>query len=354
MITYLAFWGAQWVHRLAVFQYISVRAIGGLLTALLVSWVWGDWFLQASQRHFRSKVREFTPERHKQKNNIPTMGGLFIVGNAIVSTLLWCHLSDVYVWLMLSVLVSFGAIGACDDWYKISYNSGLPARAKWIMQLIAAVLFVVVWLWVTGYPTFCVFPVFKSLQPDFGLLFVPWAMFVLVAMSNAVNLTDGLDGLAISCVTPCFVTFAAISYCAGHWYCAQYLHIPFAATGELAVIGAVLVGACLGFLWYNVYPASLFMGDVGSLALGAALAAMALMTKQELLLPLAGGLFVIETVSVIVQVVGYKLWGTRLFKMAPLHHHFELLGWHEPEITTRFVIITIALCLLTLVLLKVR
>ena len=198
------------------------------------------------------------------------------------------------------------------------------------------------------------FPFFKNLNPDLGLLFIPWAMFILVSMSNAVNLTDGLDGLAIGSLLPNFALFSLIAYLAGHFLIAAYLNIPFAGSAEIAVMGTTLIGASLGFLWYNAYPAQIFMGDVGSLALGAGLALMALMAKQELLLPISGGLFVLETVSVVLQVFVYKRWKTRIFKMAPIHHHFELIGWPEAKITTRFGIISLILCLVALMTLKLR
>ena len=206
----------------------------------------------------------------------------------------------------------------------------------------------------TPFSTELVFPFFKHCRPALGLFFIPWAIFILVACSNAVNLTDGLDGLAIGSLLPNFAIFALICYLAGHWGLAHYLQIPFAGTAEIAIMGAILIGSSLGFLWYNAYPAQIFMGDVGSLALGAGLALMAIMAKQELLLPISGGLFMLETVSVIAQVLFVRFRGKRLFKMAPIHHHFELLGWPESRITTRFGIISLVLCLLALITLKLR
>jgi len=206
----------------------------------------------------------------------------------------------------------------------------------------------------TSFSTELIFPFFKHCRPDLGLFFIPWAVFILVGCSNAVNLTDGLDGLAIGSLLPNFATFTLICYLAGHYGIAHYLQIPFAGTAEIVVIGAILIGASLGFLWYNAYPAQIFMGDVGSLALGAGLALMAIMAKQELLLSISGGLFVLETVSVMVQVLSVRYLGKRIFKMAPIHHHFELLGWPESRITTRFGIISLVLCLLALITLKLR
>lgn len=355
MIVHIAqFFVHQW-HMLNVLHYVSVRAIAGLLSALCISLLFGEWFITASKQYFRSSAREFTPERHQQlKDNMPTMGGLFILANVAINTLLWCNLLDIKIWLILGCILGFGMIGAWDDWCKIKYKKGSSAHIKLISQLCVGLCFVVAWLYATGWNTTITIPFFKTIQPDIGLLFIVWALFVLIGTSNAVNLTDGLDGLAIGSLIPTFMTFSIIAYCAGHYLLALYLGIPFAATAELAIVGAILVGSSMGFLWYNTYPAQIFMGDVGSLSLGAALACMALMTKQELLLALAGGLFVLEALSVIAQVFSFKLYGKRLFKMAPLHHHFELIGWQESKITARFGIISVVLCLLTLMTLKLR
>ena len=337
-----------------VFHYVSFRAIMALLTALTFSFLWGEWFIDKSKKTFRSKARAWTPDNHKLKDNMPTMGGIFILMIVVLTSLLWCDLSQPQVWIFLLCLIGFGTIGACDDWYKIRYDEGLSARNKFIFQVIVAGLVICLWLYFTGASTKITIPFFKNYNPDLGWFFIPWAMFILIGCSNAVNLTDGLDGLAIGSLIPNFATFSLIAYLAGHCFLSAYLHIPFAGTSELVVLGCSLVGASLGFLWYNTYPAQIFMGDVGSLALGAGLAFMALMTKQTLLLALSGGLFVMETVSVIIQVASYKWLGKRIFKMAPIHHHFELLGWQESKITTRFGIISFVLCLLALVTLKLR
>lgn len=320
-----------------------------------MSFLFGGWFIDKSKQLFRSKVRDLTPERHqREKDNSPTMGGLFILTIVTINTLLWCDLTKPQVWIFLLCLLGFGAIGAWDDWTKIRTRKGINARSKFLLQLAVATGIVLAWLITTQVPTTVVFPFFKNLQPDLGLLFIAWAVFIIVGCSNAVNLTDGLDGLAIGSLMPNFATFALIAYLAGHSKIAAYLQIPYTATAEIAVIGAILVGASLGFLWYNTYPAQIFMGDVGSLALGAGLALMALMCKQELLLPIAGGLFVLEAVSVILQVLSFKYLGKRIFKMAPIHHHFELLGWQESKITVRFGIISLVLCLLALITIKLR
>lgn len=344
----------QHLTALNVVHYVSFRALAALLSSLFFSLWWGDRFIEHSQRLFRSKAREWTPEAHRAKDDMPTMGGIFIIFIVLLNSLLWCNLAQVQVWLALACLIGFGAIGCWDDWGKIRYRRGISARAKFISQWGVASAIALGLVYLNGTDTTLVFPFFKDFQPNISLLFIPWAMFVMVALSNAVNLTDGLDGLAIGSLIPNFATFAMICYLAGHYQFAQYLHIPFADSAELAVIGGILVGASLGFLWYNTYPAQIFMGDVGALSLGGILAFMALACKQELLLVIAGGLFVIETVSVMLQVFSFRYWGKRIFKMAPIHHHFELLGWPESKITARFGIISFVLCLLTLMTLKLR
>lgn len=336
------------------FHYVSVRAIAGLLSTLLFCLVTGNWFIGKSKLFFRSKAREYTPDTHKAKDDMPTMGGILIILSVFVNALVWCDLSNPHVWVFLLCMISFGLIGFWDDWCKITAKKGISARHKFVAQWSVAFLVVCLWLYTCSAKTTITIPFFKNLNPDLGFFFIPWAAFILVSCSNAVNLTDGLDGLAIGSLIPNFITFSLVSYLAGHAILADYLNIPFAASAEVAVLGALLVGASFGFLWFNAYPAQIFMGDVGSLSLGASLALMALMAKQELLFPVAGGLFVLETVSVMVQVFVYRRWKKRIFKMAPIHHHFELLGWPEAKITTRFGIISIVLCLLALITLKLR
>ncbi len=337
-----------------VLHYVSVRAVASLLTSLSSFLLFGGLFMTISRRFFRSKAREFTPDTHKKKDSMPTMGGVFILAVVLINALLWCDLSQPNVWIFLFCIVGFGALGCWDDWHKIYKNKGISSGAKFKLQLILATLVALGLVFWSSISMEIVFPFFKHCTPNLGLFFIPWAVFIIVGCSNAVNLTDGLDGLAIGSLIPNFATFSLICYLAGHYGAAQYLHIPFAGTAEIAIIGAILIGTSLGFLWYNTYPAQIFMGDVGSLALGAGLALMAIMAKQELLLPIAGGLFVLETVSVILQVLSVRYLGRRVFKMAPIHHHFELLGWPESRITTRFGIISFVLCLLTLITLKLR
>ncbi len=273
------------------------------------------------------------------------MGGLVILAALIFTALLWSDVTKPEVWIFLSCVIGFAAIGFWDDRRKISGNKGIPETAKFKAQLLVGGVVVLAWYFFCAPPTELSIPFFKSSASiTLGYLLLPWACFIIIGTSNAVNLTDGLDGLATGLLISNFGTFALICFCAGIGSIAAFLDIPVTQSAELSVIGAAAVGACLGFLWYNAYPAQMFMGDVGSLALGSALALMALMARQELLLIFTGCIFVLETVSVIAQVAYYKRTKKRLFKMAPLHHHFELIGWHETKITARFGIITTVVC----------
>jgi phospho-N-acetylmuramoyl-pentapeptide-transferase len=339
---------------LNLFRYVSFRAMGALLTALFISFIFGGWVIKVFKRLFASQVRDNTPSTHQAKNGMPTMGGLFIIGVVIASAGLWCNLRVAEVWILVGTMIGFGLIGFIDDYYKIIRKRGISAGVKFGSQCLFATIGVYAWLRFVAPATTLVFPFFKHLQPNIGWLFIPWAVFVLVGTSNAVNLTDGLDGLAIGSLLSNFSLFVIVAYMSSNFLFADYLAIPYTTTAELVVLGAALFGASLGFLWYNTYPAQIFMGDVGSLGLGVALGFMALMTKQELLLPIAGGLFVIETASVIIQVLWYKMFKKRILLMAPIHHHFELLGWQESKITTRFGIISFVLSLIALMTLKMR
>lgn len=344
----------QYCSAANVLHYISFRAMAALLTSLGLSLLLGEKFISFSRKFFRSKVREFTPETHQVKNDMPTMGGALIIGVVWGSVLLWTDLTDPIVWTALWCLVSFAAIGLCDDLYKIRRKKGISGKVKFGLQVIASFGVLFLWSYGSAFSTDIYIPFFKDVVIAAGWLFIPWVIFILSGSSNGVNLTDGLDGLAISGLLTNFATFSIVAYLAGHVGMAEYLAIPYVQTAELAVVGAALLGASLGFLWYNAYPAQIFMGDVGSLGLGAILAFMALATKQEFLLAIAGGLFVVETLSVMAQVIGFKLWKKRIFRMAPLHHHFELLGWQESKITVRFSILSFVLCLIALMTLKIR
>lgn len=354
MLYHLSLFLRDYISWFNVVHYVSFRVVAALLTSLILSLLFGGTFITAAQKFFRSKSRAYAPESHHAKDNMPTMGGIFILCIITLTTLIWCNLTDPNVWVFLFCLLSFGAIGWWDDISKIQTGKGIKESYKFRAQLACALGTAILWIWLSHPSTELSVPFFKSFHPDLGYLFIPWVMFIIIGSSNAVNLTDGLDGLAIGSLIPTFATFSLISYLAGHIKIAQYLHIPFAGTAELSIIGVILVGASLGFLWFNAYPALIFMGDVGSLALGAGLGLLALMCKQELLLAIAGGLFVTETLSVIIQVFSFRYFKRRVFKMAPLHHHFELLGWPEARITVRFAIISFILCLLALITLKIR
>ncbi len=354
MIYHIALWAKNFAPFFNVIHYISFRVMASLLTSLSLSLLLGPWFIKISEKFFRSKAREYTPESHKIKNDMPTMGGIFIVMTVLIASVLWTNLKNPLIWITLLCMTMFASIGLIDDLKKIHYKRGINSKTKFLLQVLAAFLTLFLW-WLSGTVTteICL-PLIKQYAPNLGYLFFIWAAFIIVGSSNAVNLTDGLDGLAIGSLIINFGTYSIITYLAGHQKLAEYLNIPFAATSELTIISSALVGASLGFLWYNTYPAQIFMGDVGSLGLGAVLGLMALMSKQELLLPLIGGLFVIETLSVICQVLSLRYLGRRMFRMAPIHHHFELIGWQESKITIRFSIISVVLSLIALMTIKLR
>lgn len=354
MFYHIATYLQQSISAFNIFHYISFRTIAALLTSLFLTLLAGNWFIRKSIKYFSSQVREYTPETHKQKNKVPTMGGLLILGVVLVTSIFWCNLSKLHVWLFLFGILLFGAIGFWDDWQKITKKRGISAKQKWFMQIACAFVIACLLVVTTTISTQVSFPFFKHFHPDLGLFFIVWAMFVIVGCSNAVNLTDGLDGLASGVLLPNLAAFLFFCYTSSHFVVAHYLHIPFTGNPEITVIGGALIGAVLGFLWFNAHPAEIFMGDVGSLSLGTSLALMGLMSKQEILLILSGGIFVIETVSVMLQVLSFKYRKKRIFKMAPIHHHFELQGMRETKITTRFIIVSIVLCLLSLITLKIR
>jgi phospho-N-acetylmuramoyl-pentapeptide-transferase len=344
---------------LNVFRYITFRTILATLSALMIVFLVGDWVIQKLRiMQVGQHIRDDGPPNHKGKAGTPTMGGCLILPIVMISTLLWVELKNVYVWLTLFVLVAFGVIGFADDYLKTVRKSskGLTGKGKFFLQVVVALAVAVILYLQAGFDARLYFPFFKTMTPDLGWVYIPLAVFIIVGASNAVNLTDGLDGLAIGPIVIAFTTYLVFAYLAGNVKIASYLQIPYVAgTGELAVVCGAIVGAGLGFLWYNAFPADLFMGDVGSLPLGAILGSMAVMTKQEFVLLLVGGIFVVETLSVIFQVGYFKLTGgRRIFRMAPLHHHFELKGWPESKVTVRFWIIAIVLALLSFSTLKLR
>ncbi len=341
-----------------VFRYISFRAVMATLTALMISYLLGrpvvD-YLRAFQ--IGQTVRDDGPKSHLEKSGTPTMGGLLILFAMTVSCLLWTRLDNVYFWIVLAVTLSYGAIGFLDDYLKVTKQShrGLAGTRKLGLQLvIGCIVGFVLWL-DPSFKTTLTVPFFKHFNPDLGIWYIPFVALVIAGASNAVNLTDGLDGLAIGPVMICGATYLLFAYVSGHLKLAQYLQVTYVpGSGELAVACGAMLGAGMGFLWYNTYPAEVFMGDVGSLSLGGLLGAMAVVTKQEILLVIAGGVFVIEAVSVILQVASFKATGKRIFNMAPLHHHFELKGWPEPKVIVRFWIISVVLALMAISTLKLR
>jgi phospho-N-acetylmuramoyl-pentapeptide-transferase len=345
-----------------VFRYITFRAGGAVMTALLIAFVIGPSMI-AWLRLKQGKgqpIRSDGPQRHiVEKQGTPTMGGLMILVSSVVATLLWADLTDAYVWIVLLVTLSFGLLGFTDDYQKVTKRSsaGISGRAKLLVQLAVAMVasYAVMALETHDLAGGVAVPFLKSALIPLGWGFLLFGALVIVGASNAVNLTDGLDGLAIVPVMIAALAFALIAYLVGNIKFADYLQLHYVGgTGELTVFLAALFGAGLGFLWYNAPPAMVFMGDTGSLALGGALGAVAVATKHELVLAIVGGLFVMEAVSVIVQVASFKLTGKRVFKMAPIHHHFEQLGWKEPTVVIRFWIIAVVLALLGLSTLKLR
>ncbi|MBI5569242.1 MAG: phospho-N-acetylmuramoyl-pentapeptide-transferase [Desulfomonile tiedjei] len=341
-----------------VFRYISFRAIMATLTALMISYLLGrplvD-YLRAFQ--IGQTVRDDGPQTHLEKSGTPTMGGLLILFAMTFSVLLWSRLDNLYVGMVLLVTLAYGVIGFCDDYLKITRKSpkGLSAKRKLGLQLLVAGVVGFILCMDPTFKTTLSVPFFKTVNPDLGYWYIPFAALVIAGASNAVNLTDGLDGLAIGPVMICGATYLLFAYVSGHLKLAQYLQVTYVpGTGELAVLCGAMLGAGMGFLWYNAYPAEVFMGDVGSLSLGGLLGTLAVVTKHEILLVIAGGIFVIEALSVILQVISFQATGKRIFNMAPIHHHFELKGWPEPKVIVRFWIISVVLALMAISTLKLR
>lgn len=341
-----------------VFRYITFRAVYATLSALVLAFLLGPLVIRWLQRlKVGENIRELGPQAHQSKAGTPTMGGVLILLSLIIPTLLWSDLTNRYVWLVVMATITFGIIGFADDYLKLRYKSGLSIRTKFGLQILAAtgIALYLYFFPADSYSTRLTLPFFKNLRPDLHWMYIPFAILLVVGTSNGVNLTDGLDGLAIGPMIVASITFMCLCYVTGHARFADYLMIiNVKGAGELTIFCGTMIGAGLGFLWFNTYPAQVFMGDIGSLSLGAALGTVALVSKHELLLFLVGGLFVIEAVSVILQVASFRLRGKRIFSMAPIHHHFELKGWAEPKIIVRFWIISIILALLSLSTLKLR
>lgn len=341
-----------------VFRYITFRTIYAMITAMIIAFVLGPWLIRKLQElQIGQNIREDGPNSHLCKKGTPTMGGILVIFSVTVSTLLWANLTVDYVWIVLLVTVGFGLIGFLDDYSKLSNGTkGLPGKTRLLAEIAIALFISIILFMKPGFSSNVTIPFFKTMLPNIGWGYVLLSTFIIVGAANAVNLTDGLDGLAIGPALICFMTYLLFAYFAGNFRISSYLQIPYVAgTGELAVFCGAMAGAGIGFLWYNTYPAQIFMGDVGSLSLGGALGALAVITKQEILLAIVGGVFVMETFSVIFQVGWFKISnGKRIFRMAPIHHHFELKGWAEPKVIVRFWIITIILALVAISTLKLR
>ncbi len=360
MLTWLMGQLVEFDAGFSVFQYITLRGILSAGTALAISLLVGPWVIhRLDALQIGQSVRSDGPQSHLSKSGTPTMGGALILVAIAAATLLWGDLSNRYVWVALLTTLAFGAIGWVDDYRKVveKDSRGLPARWKYFWQSVVGFLAASYLYYSAGAfaETALYVPFFKDIALPMGLLFVPMAYLVVVGSSNAVNLTDGLDGLAILPTVMVAVGLGVIAYLTGNTNFADYLHIPYLpGSGELVIFCGAIAGAGLGFLWFNTYPAMVFMGDVGALALGAALGVVAVMIRHEIVLFIMGGIFVLETLSVIIQVVSFKTRGKRVFRMAPIHHHFELKGWPEPRVIVRFWIITVMLVLFGLATLKLR
>jgi phospho-N-acetylmuramoyl-pentapeptide-transferase len=359
MIYHLAYPWHEVFHFLNVFKYITFRATYATITALVLSFLLGPPLIRyLVRKNFGERIRTDVPEHHMAKSGTPTMGGILIIGSFIVPGLLWADITSHSVMATLLAALLFALIGLQDDATKLKDGKGMSARLKLLLQALACipVLYLVsMEEGLRGTLTHVYIPFFKNVKPDLGIFYYLFAMLVIIGSSNAVNLTDGLDGLAIGPILVAFSAYTVLSYVAGHAHFSNYLQIPFIkGVGEVTVLCGAVVGASLGFLWYNAYPAQIFMGNTGSVPLGALLGVVAIVTKQEIILTLVGGIFVVEAMSVIIQVAYFKLTRKRVFLMAPIHHHFEKLGWPESKVTIRFWIISVLLALLSLSTLKLR
>jgi phospho-N-acetylmuramoyl-pentapeptide-transferase len=341
-----------------VFRYITFRTVLAVLSALVISFLLTPYAIKKfNEWKIKSDKREDVPDRHAEKSGTPTMGGFVILVATIIPTLCWADLTNHYIWLVIFTMLGFGAIGFIDDARKLgnAKGKGISGRMKLLLQILLSLVVSAVLYYRGGFITELTIPFFKNLTPDLGIFYVILGVIIMVGTSNGVNLTDGLDGLAIGPVLTVCSTFLLFAYLVGNVKFAQYLQIFYVrGAGELTVLCGAMLGAGIGFLWYNTFPAELFMGDTGSLSLGACLGAIAIIIKQEALLVIAGGIFVMETFSVIIQVLSFKYRGKRVFRMAPIHHHFELKGWNEGKIVVRFWIISVILGLIALSTLKLR
>ena len=341
-----------------VFRYITFRTVMAILSALILSFLLTPWLIQKlNEWRVKADKREDVPERHEAKKGTPTMGGFIILVATIIPTLLWADLKNSYIWIVTLALMLFGAIGFIDDMKKLrNQNSkGVPGRTKFLLEILFALIISVLIYSQGGFLPQLTVPFFKNVAPNLGVFYILLCILIIVGTSNSVNLTDGLDGLAIGPVLTVSATFILFAYLVGNVIFAQYLQIVYVkGAGELTILCGAMLGAGIGFLWYNAHPAELFMGDTGSLSLGAALGTIAVIIKQEILLLIVGGIFVMETLSVIIQVLSFKWRGKRVFKMAPIHHHFELKGWNEAKIVVRFWIVSVILGLIAITTLKLR
>ncbi|MEZ4742884.1 MAG: phospho-N-acetylmuramoyl-pentapeptide-transferase [Bdellovibrionota bacterium] len=358
MLYYILYMFADQFSALNVVKYITFRAGIGLLTALFISFLFSPWFIKKlKNRQLGQVVRNDGPESHFSKAGTPTMGGGLIIFSVVFPCLLWMDLSNRYLWYTLIIFTGYGILGFFDDYSKISKKNtkGVSGKKKLFWQTLIAGIICTIHYYSGETVQSIAIPFMKDVSVPLGIFYIPFSILVIVGASNAVNLTDGLDGLAIGPVMIAAGCFTVLAYITGHFEFSQYLNYPFVkGSGELTIFSMCIIGAGMGFLWYNSYPAQVFMGDVGSLPLGGALGTLAVLTRHEILLIIIGGVFVLEAASVITQVVSFKLTGNRVFKMAPIHHHFELKGWPEPKVIVRFWIISVVLAMIGLLSLKLR
>jgi len=359
MLYHLALFLRDYFFAFNVFKYITFRSFTAILIAFFITLLLSPTFIERVsklQRIFGGYVREYTPDHHENKKYTPTMGGIVIVTVIILSSLLLMRLDIRYTWVLVFSTLSFALIGLLDDWIKLQNKKGLSIKVKLLLQVFFATLTAMLIFYWVGLETKLYFPFFKELTLDLGYLYIPFAIFIIVGTANAVNLTDGLDGLAIGPSMTTATAFGVIAYAVGHSKISEYLGIPYVPyAGEITIFCFAIIGAGLGFLWFNAFPAQMFMGDVGALGLGAALATVSILTKSEFLLAIAGGVFVFETVTVILQIIYFRLTGgKRLFKRAPFHHHLELSGLPEPKIVVRMWIVSVLLAIVSVAMLKLR